>query len=83
MRFSPVARSIAAIMAEGRDLPVSAETWTRPPFTRKQFNELFRITPDLPKAEVARRIRAVSYGPYQPYVEIEGYRFEYKPDSGK
>src|SRR5512140_1964321 len=30
---------IAELMAEGRQLPVSAETWTRPPCTRQQFNE--------------------------------------------
>ena len=70
---------IARRIADGKPLPVSSETWTRPPFTRKQFNELFRITPDMPKDEIARRVRAVSYEPYQPYVEIEGYRFEYKP----
>lgn len=70
---------VAELMAEGRELPVSAETWTRPPFTRKQFNELFRITPDMPKEEIARRVRAVSFGHYQPYIEIEGYRFEYRP----
>ena len=70
---------IAQLMADGRDLPVSDETWTRPPFTRKQFNELFEITPGMPKEEIARRIRAVSYGSWQPYVEIEGYKFEYKP----
>src|SRR5512141_2939953 len=27
---------IIALMAEGRELPVSDETWTRPPFTRSQ-----------------------------------------------
>jgi methionyl-tRNA formyltransferase len=70
---------IAQIMAEGKDLPISQETWTRPPFTRRQFNELFCITPDMPRDEIARRVRAISYGPWQPYVEIEGYRFEYKP----
>ncbi len=70
---------IAAIMAQGRELPISEETWTRPPFTRKQFNELFRITPDMPGEEIARRIRAVSYQRWQPYIEIQGYRFEYKP----
>src|SRR5512138_1872569 len=73
---------IAALMAEGKDLPASTESWTRPPFTRKQFNELFRITPEMPQAEIARRVRAVSYGPYQPYVELEGFRFEYKPGAG-
>src|SRR5260370_34866152 len=35
---------IAKIMAEGRDLPQSSERWTRAPFTRNQFNELFEIT---------------------------------------
>jgi methionyl-tRNA formyltransferase len=70
---------IAALMAEGRELPASSERWTRPPFTRVQFNELFKITPGMSREEIARRIRAVSYGPWQPYVELEGYRFEYKP----
>lgn len=70
---------IADIMADGDPLPKSTETWTRAPFTRKQFDELFRITADMPADEVARRIRAVSYGQYQPYLEVAGYRFEYKP----
>ncbi|HEY6073630.1 MAG TPA: formyltransferase family protein [Anaerolineales bacterium] len=70
---------VAGMMAEGRELPVSAEKWTRPPFTRVQFNELFRITPGMDKAEIARRIRAISFKGWQPYVELEGYRFEYKP----
>lgn len=71
---------IAGLMADGKELPASTEKWARPPFTRAQFNELFRITPGMPRAEIARRVRAVSFGEYQPYVEIEGYRFEYKPD---
>jgi methionyl-tRNA formyltransferase len=72
---------IAQLMAEGKELPVSHETWTRPPFTRKQFNDLFKITPDMPKEEIARRVRAVSYGSWQPYLEIEGFKFEYKPET--
>ena len=72
---------IAQLMAEGKELPVSQETWTRPPFTRNEFNELFKITPDMPKAEIARRVRAVSYRHWQPYVEIEGFKFEYKPET--
>ncbi len=70
---------IVQLMADGRDLPVSSEKWTRPPFTRKQFNELFIVTPGMSKEEIARRVRAISYKHWQPYVEIEGYRFEYKP----
>ncbi len=74
---------IAALMAEGHELPVSGEKWTRPPFSRKQFNELFKITPDMPKDEIDRRIRAVSYQHWQPYIEVQGYRFEYKPETKK
>jgi methionyl-tRNA formyltransferase len=70
---------ILGLIAEGEPLPVSDEKWTRPPFTRVQFNELFKITPDMSQEEIARRVRAISYGSWQPYVEIQGYRFEYKP----
>ncbi len=69
---------IVTIMAQGLALPVSPETWTRPPFTRKQFDDLFRITIEMDEAEVARRIRAVSYKHFQPFIEIHGKRFEYK-----
>lgn len=72
---------IAHLMADGKDLPVSNEKWTRPPFSRKQFNELFIIRPEMSKEEIRRRIRAVSYKQWQPYVEIQGYRFEYKAES--
>lgn len=71
---------IMGLLAEGKELPVSEEAWTRPPFTRVQFNELFIIRPDMSREEIARRIRAVSYKHWQPYVEIRGYRFEYKPE---
>ena len=74
---------IVQIMADGKELPLSPETWTRPPFSRKQFNELFIITPDMSADEVRRRIRAISYKHWQPYVEIHGYRFEYKAESKK
>ena len=72
---------IVQLMAEGRDLPLSSESWTRPPFTRKQFNELFRIRPDMGREEITRRVRAVSYGQYQPYIEIGGFKFEYIPQA--
>jgi len=70
---------IAQVMAEGRELPTSAESWTRPPFSRKQFEELFKITPDMNQQEIARRVRAISYRHWQPYIQLGGFRFEYKP----
>jgi methionyl-tRNA formyltransferase len=70
---------ITQLIANGKDLPTSPEKWTRPPFTRKQFNELFVIRPDMSRDEIARRIRAISYKQFQPFIEIDGFRFEYKP----
>ena len=70
---------IVGLLADGKELPISDETWPRPPFTRVQFNELFVIRPDMSKDEIARRIRAISYKHWQPFLEIQGYRFEYKP----
>jgi len=70
---------IAQIMAEGKDLPTSSEKWTRPPFSRKQFNELFKITADMSQDEIARRVRAISYKHWQPYIKLGEFRFEYKP----
>lgn len=70
---------IVGLLAEGKDLPVSDETWKRPPFSREQFNALFIITPEMSRQEIARRIRAVSYRHWQPYIELHGYRFEYRP----
>jgi methionyl-tRNA formyltransferase len=60
---------IAALLVAGKELPASDERWTRPPFTRKQFNELFRITPGMDATEIARRVRAVSYQQWRPYVD--------------
>lgn len=71
---------IVPLMAAGLELPVSSERWTRRPFTRDEFNELFRISPDMSRDEIARRVRAVSFEHYQPYIDVQGYRFEYKPD---
>ncbi len=72
---------IAQLLADEKELPVSSDKWTRPPFTRKQFNDLFIIKPDMSKEEIARRLRAICYQHWQPYVEIEGFRFEYRPNA--
>lgn len=74
---------IIELLSAGKELPVSTEKWTRPPFSRKQFNELFKIMPEMNKEEIARRVRAVSYRHWQPYIELNGYRFEYKPQGNE
>ncbi|QRM54071.1 formyltransferase family protein [Sinorhizobium sp. BG8] len=63
-------------VVSGETLTTSGESWTRPPFTRKEFNQLSVITPDMDTAEVARRVRATKFGIWRPGVVIGGMRFE-------
>lgn len=72
---------IARHMVAGTPLPRSTERWTRPPFTRKEFEELRRITPEMSRDEVRRRIRATRYGPWKPVLELHGIPFELKEDA--
>lgn len=72
---------IAGHMIAGTPLPRSSERWTRPPFTRREFEELGRITPEMSRDEVRRRIRATRYGPWKPIVELHGIPFELKEDT--
>jgi methionyl-tRNA formyltransferase len=65
----------------GKPLAVSEEKWTRTAFTRKEFDKLGRITIEMDPAEIARRVRATSFGIYQPVVEVGGFTFELKPDT--
>lgn len=57
---------IVARLVRGEPLPVSSERWSREPFTRKQFAELERTTPQMSKHEIARRARATAVGALKP-----------------
>jgi methionyl-tRNA formyltransferase len=59
---------VVARIVRGEELPVSSEKWTRKPFTRRQFDELGRITADMTQDEVARRTRATNVGALKPAV---------------
>ncbi len=69
---------VVSKLIAGKPLPESDEVWTRPARTRKEFNELMTISPDMSDEEVTRRVRATSYGVFQPAVDIAGFRFELK-----
>ncbi|HEX8922369.1 MAG TPA: formyltransferase family protein [Pyrinomonadaceae bacterium] len=63
----------------GKELPESDETWQRLPYKRSELNALCRIEPDMTAEEIGRRLRAVTFpGAPGGYVEIGGFRFEYK-----
>ena len=67
---------VVDMLIAGKELPSSGEKWTRPPFTRKQLNELSKITPDMDPDEMERRIRATSYRDWKPEVVIGERRFK-------
>ena len=70
-------------IAEGNPLPSSQEKWTRKPFSRKEFDKLFIITPDMSQDEIARRVRAINYNQWKPYIQLGDYRFELKTKEDK
>jgi methionyl-tRNA formyltransferase len=59
------------------DFSKSSEQWTREPFTRKELNNLCEITADMTDAEVARRLRAVTF-PGKPgvFIKLNGVSFD-------
>lgn len=71
---------IIDIILKGEKLPLSKETWTRRPFTRKEFDKLGQISPDMSKEEVDKRIRATTFGIWKPIIRLHGYTFELKTD---
>lgn len=69
---------IISLILEGKELPVSEERWTRKPFSRKELDDLGRITPDMTKDEIARRIRATTFGAWKPAIKLHDFVFELK-----
>lgn len=60
-------------------LPTSQDAWSRLPYTRKEFHDLFIIEPNMTPLEIERRIRAVSYGERQPAIKLHGRIFRFVP----
>lgn len=68
---------ILSVIAADEPLPVSQETWSRKPFTRKEMFALFEIDPSKHDAqEIERRIRATEYPSRSgAYITAGGRRF--------
>ncbi len=54
----------------GESLPIRDYGWSRKPFTRREFEQLRVVTPDMDEREVARRTRAVTYPGFPGVVEV-------------
>jgi hypothetical protein len=67
---------IIEFLAANRPLPRAPRAWQRRPFTRRQLNELGRVTPDMTPEEIRRRVRAMEYPGFPgAFVELGGVRF--------
>lgn len=66
------------IILQGKELPISKEQWTRQPFSRKEFNQLRQVSPDMTQEEIAKRIRATNFGIWKPMMTVHGFTFELK-----
>ena len=75
---------IMSLILDGKELPQSEEHWKRNPHQRRELNELCRITPDMSKDEVRRRVKAVTFpGAPGAYIEIGGMKFNYETENKK
>ncbi|KZY42583.1 hypothetical protein A3732_16005 [Oleiphilus sp. HI0050] len=62
------------------EFQTSDRKWERAPYTRNEFDELFEIKLDMTEEEINKRVRAVSYEGFQPYIKLHGKTFRYTPD---
>ena len=68
---------MVGLLVSGRPLPESEERWTRAPFTRRELNELGRVTADMPPEEIRRRYRAMNYPPFPGlFMDVAGITFK-------
>lgn len=63
---------------KGKELPISEEKWTRKPLTRTELNKLGKITSDMNKEEIDKRVRATNFDIWKPTIELYNYIFELK-----
>jgi methionyl-tRNA formyltransferase len=69
---------VVSLILQGKELAVTEERWARKPVSRKMLNDLGRITPDMTRDEIARRVRATTFGGWRPVIELHGFNFELK-----
>jgi len=69
---------IMEALQSANSLPRADEYWARNPYTRKEFNDLMTVQCHMDAEEIKKRIRATSFGRWQPSIVLHGYRFEYK-----
>jgi methionyl-tRNA formyltransferase len=74
---------ILNLLIKGHNLVASNERWMRKPFTREELENLFLLTREMSKEEMLKRIRATTFGPWLPRLEINGIEFTVSPRAAK
>jgi methionyl-tRNA formyltransferase len=67
---------IMNLILEGAPLPLTNESWTRKPFTRKQLDELCYIRPEMSEEEINKRIKATTYKTPWAFTKIGNHTFK-------
>ena len=66
---------IAIVLIRGGELPRSPDVWAKEPYTRRELDELCRLSPDMDPSEIDRRIRATTFpGAAGAYMELRGWQ---------
>lgn len=70
---------VAALVAAGADLQPCGELWARKATTKRDLDRLMNLSLDAQPDEIARVVRATSFGNFGPQVTIDGARFRLVP----
>ena len=62
---------IMDIILKNKELPKSTEVWHRTAYTRREFQDLCKLSLDMPKEELARRLKATYFSGAIDYPNIE------------
>ncbi|MBN2421611.1 hypothetical protein JXB41_00165 [Candidatus Woesearchaeota archaeon] len=74
---------ILKFIEKEKPLPRSDEKWLRRPYTRKDLQELCKLSLDMDENEIKRRLKATYFPNARdlPYLEVYGNKFIFKGDN--
>ena len=64
-----------------KELPACKELWKRKPYKREELEKLAELNLTMSISEFTKRLKSTYYqGKPAPFIDINGYRFEYNPE---
>lgn len=70
---------VAPVVASGADPGISGDEWPRKATTKKDLDRLMQLSLDASPEEIARVVRATSFGTFGPQVTIDGAKYRLVP----